>query len=227
MRCSKCNVDLGEEYKRCPLCSGETSPEEARLTGFVTAEYPDVKYHPHPLPVKKMCAVFFVIASAAALVTDRLVNGQLSNAALIICCMLAVWGLFVRQLTVREQTAGDRVSKALVYSAPLMICLSRNGYVKSSVMWGAVAPCAVLLACFILGAYMLSRKSKRQRVMGVTHVAVYAVFGATIIIASQIVGIGFTVLEAAAVIAALGLLAVIAASSPEEFMTELRSKFFA
>ncbi len=40
MRCNKCNVDLGEEYTKCPLCGATASPDEPKLKGIKTAEYP-------------------------------------------------------------------------------------------------------------------------------------------------------------------------------------------
>lgn len=40
MRCLKCNVDLGEEYTRCPLCGEKASNTPPVLSGFKTAEYP-------------------------------------------------------------------------------------------------------------------------------------------------------------------------------------------
>lgn len=40
MRCPDCNVDLGEEYTRCPLCGAKASEEAPVLKGFKTAEYP-------------------------------------------------------------------------------------------------------------------------------------------------------------------------------------------
>lgn len=39
MRCKNCNVDLGEKYTVCPLCSGAASDEKARLQGIATAGY--------------------------------------------------------------------------------------------------------------------------------------------------------------------------------------------
>lgn len=39
MRCKQCNVDLGENYTRCPLCGNAASDEKAKLQGLSTAEY--------------------------------------------------------------------------------------------------------------------------------------------------------------------------------------------
>lgn len=39
MRCKECNVDLGENYSRCPLCGNAASDETAKLQGIATAEY--------------------------------------------------------------------------------------------------------------------------------------------------------------------------------------------
>lgn len=40
MRCNECNVDLGEEYTKCPLCGAAAVNDEPKLKGLKTAEYP-------------------------------------------------------------------------------------------------------------------------------------------------------------------------------------------
>lgn len=41
MRCRSCNVDLSENYKTCPLCSGPASEDEAIIKGIKAAPYPE------------------------------------------------------------------------------------------------------------------------------------------------------------------------------------------
>ncbi len=43
MRCKKCNVDLGENYTKCPLCGGDATDEKAKIQGITTAEYSSAK----------------------------------------------------------------------------------------------------------------------------------------------------------------------------------------
>lgn len=50
MRCKECNVDLGEEYTKCPLCGADAVNEEPHLKGITTAQYP--KYSPSLLTEK-------------------------------------------------------------------------------------------------------------------------------------------------------------------------------
>ncbi len=40
MRCTQCNIDLGENVKLCPLCGAETTDEPARLPELHEAPYP-------------------------------------------------------------------------------------------------------------------------------------------------------------------------------------------
>lgn len=40
MRCLECNVDLGENYKKCPLCGAAAVDEVPLVEGITTAEYP-------------------------------------------------------------------------------------------------------------------------------------------------------------------------------------------
>ena len=39
MRCKECNVDLGENYTKCPLCGAEAVDEAPVIEGNGTAEY--------------------------------------------------------------------------------------------------------------------------------------------------------------------------------------------
>lgn len=41
MRCRECNVDLSENYKKCPLCGGPAYDDEPRVKGIKAAPYPD------------------------------------------------------------------------------------------------------------------------------------------------------------------------------------------
>lgn len=41
MRCNKCNVDLPENYNRCPLCGAEPEKSEAKLKNLNAVPYPD------------------------------------------------------------------------------------------------------------------------------------------------------------------------------------------
>ena len=41
MRCKECNVDLGENYTKCPLCGADAVDEAPVIEGIATAEYPD------------------------------------------------------------------------------------------------------------------------------------------------------------------------------------------
>ena len=45
-RCTKCDVDLGEEYTVCPLCGSSAVSDEKKIHGFKTAEYPKTFTHP-------------------------------------------------------------------------------------------------------------------------------------------------------------------------------------
>ena len=48
MRCNKCNVDLPENYTRCPLCAGEPTDCETKIKGLNAVPYSDL-----PIPEAK------------------------------------------------------------------------------------------------------------------------------------------------------------------------------
>lgn len=39
MRCKECNVDLGENYSRCPLCGSTPTDEDPKFQGMRTASF--------------------------------------------------------------------------------------------------------------------------------------------------------------------------------------------
>ena len=39
MRCTECNVDLAENYTRCPLCGANANDESAKLQSIKVAPY--------------------------------------------------------------------------------------------------------------------------------------------------------------------------------------------
>lgn len=41
MRCRECNVDLSENYKKCPLCGSTAYDDEPRVKGIKAAPYPE------------------------------------------------------------------------------------------------------------------------------------------------------------------------------------------
>lgn len=85
MRCNECNVDLGEEYTKCPLCGAAAVNDEPKLKGIKTAQYPKydeallsekAKYHP-TFPQKyvfRICALTSVVL--------MIISGILSKSAL-------------------------------------------------------------------------------------------------------------------------------------------------
>lgn len=48
MRCRECNVDLSENYKKCPLCGAPAFDDEAKIKEIKAAPYP------HNVPVCPM-----------------------------------------------------------------------------------------------------------------------------------------------------------------------------
>lgn len=43
MRCRECNVDLSENYTKCPLCGSAAQNDEAKVKGITPAPYPHNK----------------------------------------------------------------------------------------------------------------------------------------------------------------------------------------
>lgn len=84
MRCKECNVDLGEEYLKCPLCGTAAVSEEPLLEGVVSAPYPKYdeallseksKFHsdfPQKYALRAGLAVCLVLAIVSLFTTEKL-----------------------------------------------------------------------------------------------------------------------------------------------------------
>lgn len=75
MRCNECNVDLGEEYTKCPLCGAEASDDEPHLAGIKTAAYPiydnDIKKkkYKYDFPLKFVLRISMAVCAVLGIVS--------------------------------------------------------------------------------------------------------------------------------------------------------------
>lgn len=81
MRCNECNVDLGEEYTKCPLCGAAAVSDEPVLKGIETAAYPEQyniekKKRKYDFPLKFVLrfsfAVCLILGVLAVFLSDKL-----------------------------------------------------------------------------------------------------------------------------------------------------------
>lgn len=60
MRCRECNVDVSENYKKCPLCGSKVYDDEPRVKGIKAAPYPENVSVPETVNPKKPKTAFTV-----------------------------------------------------------------------------------------------------------------------------------------------------------------------
>jgi len=120
MICPKCKVDLGEEYLRCPLCSGQAVDSPPALAHQHTAEYPDVVYRPYRKPYTLFAAVIYVILCAAGAGIEYFTAKRFSDAAIAVFLLPCVWSVFIRPFAVKHRRLGNY----LVYDAFYLILFS-------------------------------------------------------------------------------------------------------
>lgn len=137
MRCPDCNVDLGEEYTRCPLCSGKATDEKPVLSGFVTAEYPEYDESTAFKKARFKCS--FPLK-------------YLLRAVLVLCAGFAVAALFgVEKLW----TIGVPVSLALTAA----VYFANGLFEKGKLLHSAVALLATLASAGVFTLIALIAKS--------------------------------------------------------------------
>lgn len=145
MRCHNCNVDLPEEYSRCPLCGGKASPDAPLIEGIRIAEYPKVKTQPAE---KNHFMIFLVIWAVCSLI-PFIFSVQLG--ASVFCLVPFVWTLVFRPLYIKQLYAGNFIVMNLL---PMWLA----SLVFSSIYYSSAIP-ALLgympLCCFPVLAALL------------------------------------------------------------------------
>lgn len=168
MRCTACNVDLGEDYTKCPLCGSKASEEAALLCGIETAAYP--KYDREKLLAEKNhhrqsfpYLYIFTAALAVSLIFTVLaffVDGASAlwsfgvPSALAACSALC----FITGLTEKSKllhSAGYLIGTAAVMAVVLFIALIAKS--------GITAALIGLLVCVVLFFAMWLIKPKRMK----------------------------------------------------------------
>lgn len=109
MRCTNCNADLPEFYKKCPLCENAATDTPPLIPGIATAEYPRVKTQPKRLNV---FPVFLIVWLAVSLVGILLLKLSFINEggfAAIFMLLPLLWTAIGRPLFVKHYFSGNYI----------------------------------------------------------------------------------------------------------------------
>lgn len=139
MRCNECNIDLGEEYTKCPLCGAAASNEKPHLEGIKTAAYP---IYDNEITKKKkgsnypqkyvlrvsvaVCAVLFALSfvfGESLWVFGAPVIIAINSAFYFICGILEKKGKLLHSLVALLATLGVSLVTIIVSLATHMTCL--------------------------------------------------------------------------------------------------------
>ena len=162
MRCRKCNVDIAEEYIRCPLCCSEAFNDEPLINGIVTAEFPRItekkktlNLFPVFLAVWAVVGVISVILHKTGLMTDF-------SASLMFSVVPFIWTLILRPLFIRQFYKGNYIVMNF-YPMALFICVYGYFSELDFSFYSFYLAAVTFIVCFLLFVYVLFRKKDSVR----------------------------------------------------------------
>lgn len=179
MRCLECNVDLGEEYSRCPLCGAKADNTPPVLEGMRTAEYPPVRYRPYRKPWTLIFALVLAGAFAVCAFFELGLTGSVRFSVVYALLLACVWALFVRPVLVTGRRLGNYLLTGWFWVSLFAAALSADRYGTAVSALGFAIPllCALCCAALVLHA-LLSKKARRG---GVIYVFVFTLLSLAIL----------------------------------------------
>lgn len=222
MRCKKCNVDLGEEYKRCPLCGSPAENEEPLIKGQRTAEYPDIVYRKNPPWYFGIFSAVYLISSAAAIAADCLINKTVSNAMWAVFILPCVWAIVFRPVFIKKLYFGSYIIHDAVYLSLLMLWFSKShlGNFGPAIRFGI--PLLSLSAAVILFVGLFFFPQRRK------NAATYliAIGACNVLLLVICLAYGYTPWWCAAAVAVCAaIIAGLCVAMPKEIRDELAARF--
>jgi len=222
MRCSECNVDLGEEYRRCPLCGAKADHTPPVLDEMRTADYPPVNYRPYRKPwtfiAASALAAAFTVCSFAELGWTGSIRFSVIYALLLAC----VWSLFIRPMLVTGRRLGNYLIADWFWGSLLAVAFSADRYGSAAPAVRTVLPLLCALGCALLtGHALLSKKARRG---GVIYIFTFTVLSLVILAGLAAAGESFLAAIVCSAFCAASLI-FIGLLARHDFADEFRARF--
>ncbi len=169
MRCTECNVDLGENVKVCPLCGEKATDEKPVLEGMRVAEYPEYgELRPLKYYIKKNDVYFgkymmwaILAVTVATLITAHFLDGMNLALYTILPALFAVSAIvyFVTSLTAKKNNVNSAIY--LVALAVFNLIITAVGYIVTREV-GTVYYSLGSALVSLLGLMILSGKYPKE-----------------------------------------------------------------
>ena len=157
MKCLKCNVDLGEEYIRCPLCGAPAADIPATIAGLRTAEYPTVVYRPFPRRFGWLLLAGYLVVSAMLLFLEWILIKKLNYSLFVIFLLPCIWSMVIRPFVVEKRYIGSYVLHNIFYASIFMLYFSYRvtDAFYYALYAGIPVLCAVGILVLLVGLFLL------------------------------------------------------------------------
>jgi len=222
VRCDVCNVDLGEEYARCPLCGAGASAAEPVLEGLRTSAYPAVackKWYENAF-LMFVCA--YAGISVLSFLIDLIANGRVMSSLWVVFATPCVWSLLLRPFLVKKLRFGSYIMcDALCLSLLILwACRAYTGSFSTAVSIGVPLVSGVSAIFLIVGLLLF----RDPAVKSLTFFL--ALGGANLALAAISAVMGYSFVAAiVAVLLCIAPVAGLAARFPAETREELAARF--
>lgn len=139
MRCTACNVDLGENVKVCPLCGEKATDEKPVLEGMRVAEYPEYgELRPLKYYIKKNDVYFgkymmwaILAITVAVLVVAHFLDGMNLALYTILPALFAVSAVVYFVTSFLWKKNGVKSAVYLIALAVFSLIITAVGYITT------------------------------------------------------------------------------------------------
>ena len=222
MRCLECNVDLGEEYRRCQLCGAKADPVPPALEGLRTAEYPPVRYRPYRKPWTLIAALTLAGFFAVCAFFELGWTGSVRFSVVYALLLAVVWALFVRPLLVTGRRLGNYLVTGWFWVSLFSAAVSGDRYGSAAPAVRTVFPLLCALGCAGLIVHALLNKKARRG--GVIYIFAFTVI--SLVLLACLAAAGESLFAAAACSAfCLVCLLSVRLLAGQDFADEFKARF--
>lgn len=139
MRCTACNVDLGENVKVCPLCGEKATDEKPVLEGMRVAEYPEYgELRPLKYYIKKNDVYFgkymmwaILLLTVAGLVTAVLTDSMRTVLYTVLPVLYGLSSIVYSVTSLVSDKYGVKSAIYLISLAVFSLIISAIGYLTT------------------------------------------------------------------------------------------------
>ncbi len=221
MRCRKCNVDVPEFYKKCPLCNETVFDDENKIQNIKTAEFPKIKEIKTSFNIFPYFVSLWAIIIVLSTVLYKTGTFSAMSASITISALPMIWTFIFRPVFIRQYYAGNYIIMN-IYPASLFVCLSGILSGTNLSYYSFYINAVITIVCLILLIYIIIRKKDCHR--SSSYFILIIAFSLALTLISVIKGV-FTIILVFPIILCIVAFLLLYSRNKRIFFEEIKAKF--